>query len=67
MADTAEFRTFVLITHEHSLKSTIQGAGGDYKAGLSVRFPDVDVTENVTVSEDVLGELDKATNKGVVP
>lgn len=62
LADTAQFRTFVMMTHEHSLKSTIQGAGGDYKAGLSVRFPDVDVTQNVPVSEDVLGKLDKASN-----
>lgn len=41
----ADFRPFVLLSNERGLRSTIKGAGnGDYRAGVSVRFPDVDVT-----------------------
>jgi len=65
LVDTAEFQVFVLLSNEHSLKDTIEGAGGKYKTGLSVRFPDVDVTGGVKVSADVLAKLDQAkTNFG---
>ncbi|MEC7762545.1 MAG: DUF927 domain-containing protein [Pseudomonadota bacterium] len=60
LAPTAEFRPFVLTTHERGLKATIKDAGGDYKTGLSVRFPDVDVTTAKTVGPDALAQLDKA-------
>ncbi len=60
LAGTAEFCTFVLMSHERSLKTTIEDAGGDYKTGLSVRFPDVDVTNGKKVSPDVLTKLDKS-------
>ena len=65
LVDTAEFQVFALLSNEHSLKVAIEGAGGKYKTGLSVRFPDVDVTGGVKVSADVLAKLDHAkTNFG---
>jgi len=65
LAETAHFRTFVMTSHERSLKTTIKNAGGDYKTGLSVRFPDIDVTENKIVDADVLAQLDlMKTNYG---
>lgn len=60
LAETAEFCTVTLLTNEHGLKDTITGAGGTYKTGLSVRFPDVDVTAVKKVSADVLAKLDMA-------
>lgn len=65
LVDTAEFQVFALLSNEHSLKVAIEGAGGKYKTGLSVRFPDVDVTGGARVSADVLAKLDHArTNFG---
>ncbi len=58
LAETAEFCTFVLTTHERSLKTTITGAGGDYKTGVSVRFPDINVTESKEVGKEVIAQLD---------
>jgi len=60
LSDSAEFCTVTLLTNEHGLKDTITGAGGTYKTGLSVRFPDVDVTAVKKVPADVLVKLDKA-------
>jgi uncharacterized protein (DUF927 family) len=60
LAETAEFRTVSITTNERSLMTAIKDAGGDYKTGLSVRFPDIDVTNAKRVSADVLAELDHA-------
>ena len=60
LAENAEFRTIGVMTNEHGLKETITSAGGNYKTGLSVRFPDVDVTENVKVGNDVIEVLEAA-------
>ena len=65
LVDTAEFQVFALLSNEHSLKVAIEGAGGKYKTGLSVRFPDVDVTGGARVSAEMLAQLDQArTNFG---
>lgn len=58
LADSAEFCTFTVLTNEHSLMETVKGAGGTYKTGLSVRFPDIDVTGINRVDADVLTQVD---------
>ncbi len=39
-----EYKPFVLLTNERGLRETIEATKKDYKAGISVRFPDVEVT-----------------------
>ena len=62
LVENVEFQIFALLSNEHSLKVAIEGAGGKYKTGLSVRFPDVDITGGKRVSADVLTKLNKATD-----
>ncbi|UWQ17074.1 DUF927 domain-containing protein [Jannaschia sp. M317] len=65
LVETAEYQVFAILSNEHSLRNTVEGAGGKYKTGLSVRFPDVDVTGGVKVSGEVLAQLEHAkTNFG---
>lgn len=65
LAEESDFRVFVICSNERSLRTTIVGAGGDYKTGLSTRFPDIDVTGGRRVSSEVIKELEKVqTNFG---
>lgn len=57
LAASAEFQTFVLLTYEHPLRATIESAGGVYKDGLSVRFPNVSVADGVTVDESTMDAI----------
>ncbi|OOY20477.1 hypothetical protein BMI86_08010 [Thioclava sp. DLFJ5-1] len=54
LAEEADFRVFAFFSNERSLRTTITSAGGDYKTGLSARFPDVDVTGVARVSADTI-------------
>ena len=58
LADDAEFLTFTMFTNERPLRSVVTDAGGDYKTGLSVRFPDLDVTGGMRVSADVIKAME---------
>lgn len=58
LGEAAEFRTFMLLSSEHTLKDTITGAGVEYRAGLSRRYPDVNVTAGARVSGEVLGRIE---------
>ncbi|MGV8985052.1 MAG: DUF927 domain-containing protein, partial [Cypionkella sp.] len=65
LADTAEFNTFVFLTNERSLRTVIESVGGVYKDGLSVRFPNVAVTDGLKVSAAEMAEIEGfATNFG---
>lgn len=56
------FRPFAMFSSENGLRNEIIAAGGTYRAGLAVRFPDIDVSEGVTVSQDNLTKLDTFKN-----
>ncbi|WP_347313206.1 DUF927 domain-containing protein [Defluviimonas sp. SAOS-178_SWC] len=60
LADDAEFQSFAVMTNERSLRALITGAGGDYKTGISARFPDLDVTAGARVSADVIKRMESA-------
>jgi len=55
--DGAEFQPFILLTNERPLKASVEGAGGTYKDGLSVRFPTIDVTGGVKVAPATMNEI----------
>jgi len=55
--DGAEFQPFILLTNERPLKASVEGAGGTYKDGLSVRFPTVDVTGGVKVAGATMDKI----------
>jgi len=58
LAEDAEFLPFTMLTNERPLRSVVTDAGGDYKTGLSVRFPDLDVTGGMRVSADVIKAME---------
>lgn len=58
LADEAEFRVFVISSNERNLRNVIIRAGGDYKTGLSARFPDIAVTAGVSVSADTIQSIE---------
>lgn len=58
MGETAEFRAFLLLSSERALKDTITAAGVEYRAGLSRRYPDVNVTAGARVSADVMTKIE---------
>ncbi|MFO6463102.1 DUF927 domain-containing protein [Jannaschia sp. KMU-145] len=60
LAVGAEYAAFTLFSNERGLKTTIDRAGrvGDFKTGIAVRFPDVDVTGGVEVDGGTIGRLD---------
>ena len=62
LAEGAEYAPFILLSNERGLAETITSAGkpGSYKAGLSTRFPDVDVTGGQTQGADTIAKLDHA-------
>lgn len=58
LAEEADFRVFVIASNERSLRTVITGAGGDYKTGLSARFPDIDVTSGARVSAETIQRIE---------
>lgn len=58
LAEDAEFLTFAMMTNERGLRDVIMGAGGDYKTGISARFPDLSVTEGARVSAETIKRLE---------
>jgi hypothetical protein len=52
------FRPFAVLSSEHGMKNEIAGAGDKYRGGLSVRFPDIDVSEGKTLNREELAKLD---------
>ncbi|WP_295074635.1 DUF927 domain-containing protein [Tabrizicola sp.] len=58
LGETATFRTFMLLSSERTLKDTITAAGVEYRAGLSRRYPDVNVTGVARVSADVVAKIE---------
>jgi hypothetical protein len=58
LGETAEFRAFLLLSSERTLKDTITAAGVEYRAGLSRRYPDVNVTAGARVSAEVMTEIE---------
>ncbi|WP_170428132.1 DUF927 domain-containing protein [Ruegeria arenilitoris] len=52
------FRPFVLLSSEQGMKNEIAGAGGKFRGGLAVRFPDVDVSSGKDVSPEEVSELE---------
>ncbi len=52
------FRPFVLFSSEKGMRNEIIAAGDTYRGGLAVRFPGIDVSAGVTVSQDNLTKLD---------
>ena len=62
LAEGAEYAPFILLSNERGLMETITSANrpGSYKAGLSTRFPDVDVTSGETQDSETIAKLDHA-------
>ena len=58
LAETADFRPFVILSNERPLRTVVQDAGGDYKTGLSVRFPDLDVSAGEKVDAETIQKLE---------
>lgn len=59
-----QWNTFYLSNGEHSLKETIEADKGKWRTGISVRFPDVDVSDvNASVDKAVLDEIDNGLRK----
>lgn len=52
------FRPFTLISSEKGMRNEIKAAGDTYRGGLAVRFPDIDVSDGVTVADASLIKLD---------
>lgn len=53
------WNTFALLSSEKSLEEKIKSSGGIWQAGMSVRFPDVDVTD---VNEKLSNETMRSIN-----
>ncbi|NDY58958.1 DUF927 domain-containing protein [Desulfovibrio sulfodismutans] len=53
------WNTFAIFSGEKSLEEKIKSAGGSWQAGMSVRFPDVDVTD---VNEKLTNETMRSIN-----
>lgn len=51
------FEPFVVLSSENGIKNEIRAAGGSYRAGLAVRFPDIDVTVGQNASAEELAAL----------
>lgn len=61
LAEDAEYRPFIGLTNERTLRTVIENAGGDYKTGLSVRFPDISVGDGARVSAAEIRVLEDVT------
>lgn len=51
----------ILMCGERSLKTLIENAGGDYKTGISVRFPDISVSAGKKVSAEEIAVMENVT------
>lgn len=61
LAEDAEYRPFIGLTNERTLRTVIENAGGDYKTGISVRFPDISVGDGARVSASEIKVLEDVT------
>ncbi len=61
LAEDAEYRPFIGLTNERTLRTVIENAGGDYKTGISVRFPDISVGDGARVSAAEIKVLEDVT------
>jgi hypothetical protein len=61
LAEDAEYRPFIGLTNERTLRTVIENAGGDYKTGISVRFPDISVGDGARVSVAEIKVLEDVT------
>lgn len=61
LAEFAEYRPFIGLTNERTLRTVIENAGGDYKTGISVRFPDISCGDGVSVSAAEIRVLEDVT------
>lgn len=52
------FRPFAVFSSESGMRNEIMAAGGDYRGGLAVRIPEIDVSSGVDVSEAAVARLD---------
>jgi hypothetical protein len=57
LAEGDSFGPFGLFSSERGMRNEIIAAGGDYRGGLAVRIPDIDVSAGVDISEAALARL----------